>query len=354
MFEYKSGNILAEDTEALVNTVNCVGVMGRGIALQFKKAFPENFKAYARACKEEKVTPGKMFVFETGQLVNPRLIINFPTKRHWRAHSRIEDIENGLKALKCTIQEYKIRSIAIPPLGCGLGGLDWYEVKTLIEAILKPLDNVQIILYEPHSEIAQEKTVQGLHTPKMTPGRAVLVELVNRYLQGLLDPFITLLEIHKLMYFMQESGEFLKLRYTKAPYGPYAENLRHVLNLIEGHLITGYADGGDQPDKPISLMPNAIEKATTFLQDYPETYTRFDRVTTLVEGFESPFGLELLSTVHWIVKNESVSSVSDVIDRTYAWNRRKQQFTQRQIGLAVNILKQQGWIDFPANSNEQY
>ncbi|MBD2655508.1 macro domain-containing protein [Synechocystis sp. FACHB-383] len=344
MFECKSGNILAEDTEALVNTVNCVGVMGRGIALQFKKAFPDNFKAYAKACKEEKVKPGEMFVFETRQLVNPRLIINFPTKRHWRAHSRIEDIEIGLTALKSTIQEYKIHSIAIPPLGCGLGGLNWGEVKTRIEAALKPLDNVRIVLYEPHGELAQAKTLQGLHPPNMTPGRAVLVELINRYLQGLLDPFITLLEIHKLMYFMQEAGESLKLRYTKAPYGPYAENLRHVLNVIEGHLITGYADGGDQPDKPIALLPNAIENATVFLQDYPETHARFERVTKLVEGFESPFGLELLSTVHWIVKNESVNSPSDVIDRTYAWNQRKQQFTQRQIGLAINVLNKQGWL----------
>jgi O-acetyl-ADP-ribose deacetylase (regulator of RNase III) len=348
MFEYKRGNILAEETEAFVNTVNCVGVMGRGIALQFKKAFPENFKAYAQACKYKEVKPGEMFVFQTGQVVNPRFIINFPTKRHWRSHSRIEDIEIGLTALKSTIQEYKICSIAIPPLGCGLGGLNWDEVKARIEVILKPLDDVQVILYEPQGELAQAKTGQCLHTPNMTPGRAVLVELINRYLQGLLDPFITLLEIHKLMYFMQEAGESLKLRYTKAPYGPYAENLRHVLNVIEGHLITGYADGGDHPDKPIALLPTAVEKATTFLQDYPETCTRFERVTKLVEGFETPFGLELLSTAHWVVKNESVHSLSDVIDRTYRWNPRKQQFTERQIGLAVDVLNQQGWIDFPS------
>jgi O-acetyl-ADP-ribose deacetylase (regulator of RNase III) len=348
MFEYKNGNILAENTEALVNTVNCVGVMGRGIALQFKKAFPENFKAYAQACKYKEVKPGEMFVFQTGQVVNPRFIINFPTKRHWRAQSHIEDIEIGLTALKSTIQEYKICSIAIPPLGCGLGGLNWDEVKARIEAVLKPLDNVRIVLYEPHGEVAQAKTVQELRTPNMTPGRAVLVELINRYLQGLLDPFITLLEIHKLMYFMQEAGESLKLRYTKASYGPYAENLRHVLNVIEGHLITGYADGGDHPDKPIALLPTALEKATTFLQDYPETYTRFDRVTKLVEGFESPFGLELLSIVHWVVKNELVRSLSDVIDRTYAWSQGKQKFTPRQIGLAVDILSRQGWLALPS------
>src|SRR5436309_6459563 len=99
MIEYKKGDILREDVEALVNTVNCVGIMGRGIALQFKNAFPENFKAYEAACAREEVRPGHMFVFETGYLTNPRYIVNFPTKRHWRGNSRIEDIEAGLKAL---------------------------------------------------------------------------------------------------------------------------------------------------------------------------------------------------------------------------------------------------------------
>ena len=122
MIEYKRGDILAEDAEALVNTVNTVGVMGGGIALQFKKAFPANFKAYAATCKRGDVQPGRMFVFETGQLTNPRYIINFPTKRHWRGKSRMEDIDAGLEALVKEVRDRGIRSIAIPPLGSGLGG----------------------------------------------------------------------------------------------------------------------------------------------------------------------------------------------------------------------------------------
>lgn len=180
--------------------------------------------------------------------------------------------------------------------------------------------------------------------PTMTAGRAALVELMNRYLGGLLDPFVTLLEVHKLMYFMQEAGEPLRLRYQKAPYGPYAENLRHVLHAIEGHYISGYADGGDEPGKQLKLVPGAIEDAATFLQQNANTRDRFDKVAKLVKGFESPFGLELLSTVHWIVKNDPVTSVDEIISQMYAWNDRKRQFTSRQIALAVNVLTSHGWV----------
>lgn len=345
MIEYEQGDILRADVEALVNTVNCVGVMGRGIALQFKKAFPQNFKAYAAACKNEEVQPGRMFVFETGQLTYPHYIINFPTKRHWRGASRIEDIESGLQALVETICQYEIRSIAIPPLGSGLGGLDWSEVKSRIEAALQPLIDVRIVIYEPHGAPTTETMVRNRKVPKMTAGRAALVELMNRYLNGLLDPSVTLLEVHKLMYFMQEAGEPLRLKYQKAHYGPYAENLRHVLNAIEGHLVSGYADGGDSPEKPLQLVPGAVEEASVFLQDYSETRARFDKVASLVDGFESAFGLELLSTVHWILKNESSKTIDEVVRHTYEWNDRKRKFTPRQIALAVDVLTSKHWIN---------
>lgn len=212
MIEYKTGDILRENADAIINTVNCVGVMGRGIALQFKKTFPDNFKAYAAACKNRQVEPGRMFVFETGQLTAPRYIVNFPTKRHWRGASRMEDIDAGLKALVDTIHQYQIQSIAIPSLGSGLGGLDWAEVKPRIESALRPLRDVRVIVYEPKGAPPAQKMVQNRKVPEMTAGRAALVELVNRYLGGLLDPSVTLLEVHKLMYFMQEAGEPLRLK----------------------------------------------------------------------------------------------------------------------------------------------
>ncbi|PTX96181.1 Appr-1-p processing protein [Spartobacteria bacterium LR76] len=347
MIIHTRGDILRDESEAIVNTVNCVGVMGRGIALQFRNAYPENFKAYEKACQRDQVQPGKMFVFETGELTGPRYIINFPTKRHWRGKSRIEDIEAGLKALGEVLRDRNIRSIAIPPLGSGLGGLDWAEVKPRIEAALASFEDVKIVIYEPAGAPSTEKMVRNREVPKMTPGRAALVELVHRYLSGLLDPFVTLLEIHKLMYFMQEAGEPLRLRYSKATYGPFAENLGHVLKAIEGHLVSGYADGGDAPGKQISLVPGAIEEARQFLKDNEETREHFSKVDRLVAGFESPVGLELLATVHWVATREPMQSLPDLVSRIHGWNERKQQFTSRQIELAAEALKAHGWITLP-------
>ena len=346
MLRFKTGDILAEDAEALVNTVNCVGVMGRGIALQFRKAFPENFEAYAEACKRREVEPGRMFVFETGQLTNPRYIVNFPTKRHWRGKSRIEDIEVGLNALAEEIGKRGIRSVAVPPLGSGLGGLEWRDVRRRIEDALRGLNDLHIVVFEPNGAPEPNAMVRKQEAPKMTPGRAALVELMDRYLRGLLDPFVTLLEVHKLMYFMQVAGEPLKLRYKKEIYGPYAENLRHVLNEVEGYFISGYADGGDAPNKPLELVPGAIEDANTLLEHHGETQERFQRVTELVEGFESAFGLELLATVHWVLEHEveAVVSTDDVIARTHAWNEQKKRFSPRQIKLAADALIEKGWI----------
>ena len=181
MIERTRGNILTADAEALVNTVNCVGVMGKGIALQFKKAFPENFKAYAAACRREEVKPGRMFVFETGQMFNPRYIINFPTKRHWRGKSRYEDIAAGLQALVREVQDRKIRSIAIPPLGSGLGGLQWSRVKTMIEAAFEEFSDVQVKLYEPKGSPDAEDMPVGTAKPKMTVARALLIKLMKQY-----------------------------------------------------------------------------------------------------------------------------------------------------------------------------
>ena len=344
MITYTQGDILRADVEAIVNTVNCVGVMGRGIALQFKKAWPENFTNYKTACDNKKVQPGKMFVFETGQLTNPRFIINFPTKRHWRGASRIEDIETGLKALVKTIKDNNIQSIAIPPLGSGLGGLDWAEVKQRIEISMEQLQDVQVLVYEPKGAPHNEKMVRNRNVPKMTAGRAVLIELMDRYLRGLLDPTVSLLEVHKLMYFMQEAGEPLRLKYTKGHYGPYAENLRHVLNELEGHYISGYADGGDDPAKPLKLVSGAIEEAGQFLDKHPETRDRFDQVSDLVEGFESPLGLELLSSVHWLKKHERIEDTESLVNQVHAWNQHKCQFTSRQIAVSEATLKKCDWL----------
>ena len=199
MLRYTKGDILAAEAEALVNTVNCVGIMGRGIALQFKKAFPENFKAYEAACARGAVEPGGMFVYDTGELMLPRYIINFPTKRHWRGKSRLEDVQSGLQALVHEVRTRGIRSIAIPPLGSGLGGLDWEDVRPLIAAAMEQLPDVQVEVFEPGGVAPDDRRNRSTKVPKLTQGRAALVGLMDRYLGGLMDPAVSLLEVHKLM-----------------------------------------------------------------------------------------------------------------------------------------------------------
>ena len=343
MIRFKTGDILADDADALVNTVNCVGVMGRGIALQFKRAHPGNFRAYAAICKRGEMQPGRVFVYETGRMLSPRYIINFPSKRHWRGKSRLADIESGLTSLANEIRARGISSIAIPPLGSGLGGLDWQAVRRRIVNALASLEDVDIVVYEPGGGPADPRANRSRDVPKMTPGRAALVGLLDRYLRVLLDPFVTLLEAHKLMYFMQAAGEPLKLVITKGHYGPYAENLRHVLLEIEGHMVSGYSDGGDRPDKRLQLVPGATDDARAFLGNAPATNERFSRVADLVDGFESGFGLELLSTVHWVIQEEGAETLDDIAERISDWQPKKE-FTRRQMAIARQALAEKGWI----------
>lgn len=338
--ELRTGDIFKADADAIVNTVNCVGIMGRGIALQFKNAYPANFKAYKAACDAEQVQPGRMFVFETGKFA-PRFIINFPTKRHWKGKSRIEDIESGLIALGEEIVSRGIKSVAIPPLGAGLGGLDWDDVLPRIKAALQEISGVDVVIFEPKGP---PDTVRASSVPDMTTGRASLVTLMHRYLQGLMDPFVTLIEVQKLMYFMQEAGQPLRLNYVKHHYGPYANNLAHVLHRIEGYFVAGCQDGGDQPDKELTIVPGAIEEAEKALAHEPHTHDNFNRVADLVDGFETPYGLELLATVHWVATREGATSYEAVVERVRNWNERKRAFTPRQVGIAFDTLKSKGWL----------
>lgn len=344
MIKLMQGDILKADVEALVNTVNCIGVMGRGIALQFSKAFPENSKVYKSACDKKQLHPGMMLVCGLNRFENPQYVINFPTKRHWKGKSRIEDIESGLKVLIEEVRKRDIHSIAIPPLGCGLGGLNWEQVRPMIENAFESLPNMNVLLYEPAGAPAAEIMVKENKVPNMTVGRAALLGLMRRYLEAVMDPFVSLLEIHKLIYFMQEAGEKLKLRYSKGLYGPYAENLRHVLSHIEGYFISGYGDAEDRPDIQIELHHEAAEQAETFLKNHDNTRKRFDRVVNLIKGFETPFGMELLATVHWVVTRENAITVDDAVSKTYAWNDRKRMFQEEHIRIAWEVLKQKGWL----------
>jgi O-acetyl-ADP-ribose deacetylase (regulator of RNase III) len=344
MIEFTTGNIFDAKAEALVNTVNCVGVMGRGVAMQFKRAYPENFKAYKKACDAKEVFPGKMFVHDLNAIYGPRYIINFPTKRHWKGKSRLEDVEAGLYDLIDVVDGSNISSIAIPPLGCGLGGLDWADVRPLIVKAFGTLPAVSVILYEPVGAPAASKMAIATEVPKMTMGRATLLGLIHRYLYAAIEPIVTLVEAHKLMYFMQAAGEPLKLQYAKAMYGPYAENLRHVLNPIEGHFITGYGEAEDSPLVPLEIRPQAVEQATTFLTGHKDTLDRFNRVADLFEGFETAYGMELLATVHWVATKEQATTPELAVEKVHAWNERKKTFDSYDIQFAWQHLHQKGWL----------
>jgi O-acetyl-ADP-ribose deacetylase (regulator of RNase III) len=340
MIEITHGDILKADAEALVNTVNCVGVMGRGIAAQFKKKFEANFAFYKKACDTGALRPGMMLVYDNNKFLNPRFVINFPTKDHWRANSRIEDIQSGLVALVKEVRDRNIKSIAIPPLGCGLGGLDWSVVRPMICDAFAELTDVQVLIYEPAGAPPAEKMVKNVKKPKMTPARAAMLGLMRRYLAGVMDPFVTLLEIHKLMYFLVEVGEEIpKLEFTKAYYGPYSKTLRHVLTQLEGHFTLGFADGEDAPEKPINLLEQGIEEAEEYLEQHPTTRLHFERVAELIEGFETPYGMELLATVHWVVAKEGARNLAEAVKAVQEWSDRKRDlFSAKHIDLAWTVL----------------
>lgn len=339
-----SGNLLAADVDALVNTVNTVGVMGKGIALQFKNAYPANFKAYERACKGNDVQLGYMFVFDTGSLTGPRWIINFPTKGHWRSNSRLSDVDEGLDSLRATIEELRIKTIAVPPLGCGNGGLDWSEVRPLIEKKLDGLD-VEVRIYGPAGAPAAADMVVATKRKPLSPGRAALVSMIDKYSTMALGA--SLIEIQKLMYFLQEAGEDLRLNYSAEMYGPYADNLRHVLVALEGHHLSGFGDGSStvQQAEPIVVLPGAVDEAESTLASNRDIADRMDSVLNLVEGYESAYGLELLATVHWVAVHDEEQDDCAIIEQVQGWSRRKQRlFTDDHIALTLNRLRGQGWL----------
>lgn len=347
MLRLTRGDLLQADAEALVNTVNTVGVMGRGVALQFKRLFPENYEAYRKACESGRFDVGMVFTYDLKRIGVPRYVINLPTKKHWRGKSKIEYVESGLHALAAELCRLGIKSVALPPLGCGLGGLRWKDVLPRIESVLGALPDVDVAVFEPAGAPTPKAMRTGTPRPAMSPGRAALLGLIRRYLDPSLDDVITLLEVHKLMYFMQEAGEQLKLDYVKGTYGPYAKNLHHVLEKMEGHYIDGYGDGSEAPGKVIEARDDAIAEAESFLTDKPDTHRRFDRVTELIRGFETPYGLELLASVHWVARHEEVPAMTadDAARLVGDWSFRKGQvFKPPHIDAAWARLSDKRWI----------
>lgn len=343
---YIQGNLLKQDdVDAIVNTVNCVGVMGKGIALQFKNKWPANYKAYETACKKELVTIGRMFIYDSGGLIKPNFIINFPTKNHWRGNSKIEYIQDGLSDLINQVQRLSIKSIAIPPLGCGNGGLEWKEVKHLIEQAFSELPTVEVRLFEPTGGPTAKEMEVKTSRPNMTKGRAAILKVIDTYRE--IGFGLSKIEVQKLAYFLQQAGEELKLNFAQNEYGPYSDKLKHALNRMEGHFIIGLGDGVVVSE--IEPIEDALKEAHDFIieSSQKDTLDRIERVGSLIDGFQSPYGMELLATVHWVAANDpGVNSPDTATVAIHNWNQRKKQLmTQQHINIAWLRLQSQGWIN---------
>lgn len=342
--QIKHGDLLRDDgVDAIVNTVNCVGVMGKGIALQFKNKWPANFAAYKAACDLGQVQPGRMFVFDSGGLVKPHYIINFPTKKDWRGKSKIEYIRDGLVDLIAQVRRLNIRSIAIPPLGCGNGGLNWTDVRPLIEAAFSQLPDVVAHLFSPDGAPDPKTMEVRTSRPKMTEGRAAILKVLDTYRS--LGYGLSRIEVQKLAYFLQEAGEHLRLSFVQHQYGPYSDELRHALQRMEGHFIRGLGDGVVEAE--IEPDPGALADAEAFVVAHGNTGldARVQRVGELIEGFQSPYGMELLATVHWVGMYGKADSLAAALSQVQNWNDRKRRLMKKEhVEAAWDRLHDQQWL----------
>lgn len=339
MINYKTGNLLESEAEALVNTVNTVGVMGKGIALQFKNRFPNNFKIYAKACKDQSLTVGKLLVTEESSLLSgKKLIVNFPTKTNWRLPSEYQYIEDGLRELARFIVERGIKSIAIPPLGAGNGGLEWIKVKTLIEKHLNDLD-CDIQVYEPGKDIQEALKKERV---KLTPARAMLLALLYELVRN--GEFVSEFSAEKIAYFLQRFGarETFKLEFKQNFYGPYSGKVKHVLYYLNGSYLTGYSAKDKKPFEMLSLIPDAEVEVNKFLDllENLEYKSIVEQTKAFLTGLYSPFALELLSTVDFIIDEKKATNKQSVLQEIASWSdRKKTLFTNpRFIQIALDNL----------------
>ncbi len=325
MIRFTTGNLLDAETEAIVNTVNTVGVMGKGVALQFREAFPDNYQAYKKACDARTVHVGEVFVTDNQALTGPKYIINFPTKKHWRHPSRIEYVTSGLRDLRRVLEEKRVRSVALPPLGCGNGGLEWEQVRTEIEKALGDLQDVEVVVYQPTTSYQNEGKTEGVD--KLTPARAMIVELIRRYLAIGFD--CSNLEVQKLAWFLQRFivafnlDNPLRLKFEASRYGPYADNLRQLLNALDGsflHCAKRLADAG--PMEPITVDNNRVPEVAMFMkgQEVEAFRGALKATEDVIDGFETPFLMELLSTVDWIQReHRRILSTTEILDALKIW-----------------------------------
>jgi len=342
--EFKNGDMFDEPTEAIVNTVNCVGIMGKGVALEFKRRWPENFKKYKRLCADKKLSPGEMFIFDNNNFLsseNHRFLINFPTKRHWRSRSKIEYVKDGLVDLVEQVRRLGIKSVALPPLGCGNGGLEWSDVRPLIEDAASKLPEVHFVIFGPAQ---QAKHVEQAGIPSdLTTGRASMMVAfaeLEKYFGG----HLTRLTAQKIAYFLQVLGIDFGLKFSKNQYGPYSETLHLAFKAMEAkHYIEGYTSD----DRKVVVTHGTYAAADEHLKskgsDISDTIRK---LSLLIEGYESPYGMELLSSVHFLSVSEGITTQPEMSLALEAWNDHKRDsFPEPAVTAALERLKDDGFIN---------
>lgn len=338
------GNLLEAQTDALVNTVNTVGVMGKGIALQFKERFPVNFKIYADACKKGEMQVGKMLVVKEQTLQGEKIIINFPTKKEWFKKSQYSYIEEGLKDLAKVIEENKINSIAIPPLGCGNGGLKWEKVKPMLDKYLGHLEHVDIHLYEPNDAvkvILQQEAVKK--EVGLTAARAMLLYALYKYEK--LGEIATVFSANKIAYFLQKSGEPMRLQFVPYKYGPYAQAVEKVLYALNGKYLTGMEQMQTRAFEPLQLNYETYGEVEKYIHTNlsSDQQQRLESVFNIIDGFETTLSLEILSSVHYLISENPQLTEDQLFDRIQDWNERKKTLiTKEYVHIAMEHLHAYG------------
>lgn len=280
----------------------------------------------------------------TGAFGSPKYIVNFSTKRHWKGKSRLEDIQAGLTALHDDLVRLGIKSIAVPPLGCGNGGLDWGDVRPLIERALGELQGVEVLAYVPEGSPAPQEMVVGTRRPRLTRARALIVALMDAYSWP--GYRLSILELEKLAYFLHRVGALPSLKFVKGTYGPYAKALHHMLQDLEGHYIRGLGDrtGGAE----VVPLPEMLSRIHDYLDAHSDAHPQFTRVAELISGYETPYSMELLATVDWVARENPAArlDIEAAVEAVHTWNERKRRvFKAEHIRTAWRHLHRLGMLE---------
>lgn len=343
MIEFTTGNLMASHDAVLVNTVNSVGVMGKGIALQFKDEFPHNFEVYAEACRNGEVRPGKLLVVQDcSPRYGEKTIINFPTKVHWRHPSKYEYIEKGLVSLRTYLENNKVDSISIPPLGCGNGGLDWTKVKPMIVSALSGLE-IRIHVYEPNPMVNSllKSSAMPIRVVKLNPERAMMMYALFFY-ETLGEPS-NLFVANKLAYFIQRLGDpaFGKLKFKAAHFGPYCHQVGKDLHQLNGKYVSGLEQMNLRAFDSFTLQYDTLEEVKHYVEtELPaDSRERLEQLVTLISGFQSTLSLEVLATVDFVRKENPGISLEETVQKVWEWSdRKKELFKEIYIKIAYDHL----------------